>query len=75
MANKLPDYQLLANEQFFTNISNFCIEGGLYCWPAIGETFVIKKKVFYGSAAALSAAKSIVSEEFFTKKFKLEPTN
>lgn len=75
MTTKLPEYQVLANEAFFTRILNLCMEGGTYVWPDELVLFTVKKGLLYGNPEALSCAKCIVSESFFIKTFRLEPTN
>lgn len=67
----MEQYQINANEQFFTNIIRVLHEGGMWGWLSEGEALRKEGDKLLGSEAAINKVERIVSEEFFKKHFEV----
>ena len=68
---KLPVYQLEANEAFFTSIITLLSEGGVYIWKDQMEIFKKRGNHLSATIQALAKVKPIVSDEFLCKNFRI----
>ena len=67
----MEKYKIEANEKFFTNIMSLLHDGGKYGWIDQNEEFTKKDGKLFCDEKGYKAAKAIVSDEFFSKTFRL----
>lgn len=65
----LPEYQIKANEEFFSRMLNYLNEGGVWGWISEQEVFHKIDGKFVGSPAAFNKVRRIVSRKFLTENF------
>ena len=63
----MEDYKKEANEKFFRKIIEVTAEGGIYGYPAEGESFTIIKGIMYGTKRGVEIIKNITPKSFHDK--------
>ena len=72
----MEKYKLNANNQFFLNLINVLIEGGIWYWPSNLDKdnkplmYIKRGGKLIGNSYAISEVKKIVTDEFFNKYFQ-----
>lgn len=65
----LPEYQIKANEEFFSKMIQYLNDGGVWGWISEQETFTKVDGKLVGSAVAYNKVRKIVSRKFLTENF------
>ena len=68
----LPQYQINANEQFFSQMMNLLTENAKWVWPMESEMFTYKNGKFYGNKKAYKKISQIVSKKFLENNFCIQ---
>ncbi len=68
----LPQYQINANEKFFSSMITFLNENAVWVWPMESEKFTIINGKFQGSKSGYKKVSKIVSKKFLENNFTIK---
>ena len=68
----LPQYQINANEQFFSKMITLLNENAVWVWPMESEKFTIVNGKFQGNKSGYKKVSQIVSKKFLENNFSIK---
>lgn len=60
----LNEHQKKMNERYFRQVLSMTAENGIYAYPDVSETYLVKGGVFYGTERGVEVMKKITPKSF-----------